>query len=89
MKIAPQISNITYLMQRMTTIQRRAERDGELEKADMLRVLQDAIYALGLVASAASEMEVEHEKMKKVLRWFVKGDLEEHIDEVRAFIENP
>lgn len=76
-------------MQRMTTIQRRAERDGELEKADMLRVLQDAIYALGLVASAASEMEVEHEKMKKVLRWFVKGDLEEHIDEVRAFIENP
>jgi hypothetical protein len=85
--LSNRIQNIHYLVQRLTTIRNRLVDENKAVEGDLGRILADAAYALGTIAVVISKMEAEHEQMKTVLRWIVKGDLEEHIDEVRAFID--
>jgi hypothetical protein len=83
--VASQMDNIHYLIQRLKTIQNRMQY--QKQDTELIRIIGDATYALGTMAVTMQFMEAEHEKMKLVLRWIVKGDLEEHLDEVRAFID--
>ena len=87
MKVSASMQQAQYVMGRLSEIQKRLAKANQLGDAEISSALSDAAYALGMMASTMTTMEYEHEKMKQVLRWFVKGDLEEHIDEIRAFID--
>lgn len=82
------VANMQYSLQRLKEIRKTSDGNRSSFNSQFDQLINDISYSLASLGGEVSSMQRKQSQMEAVLKWYIKGNLDDHLDEVQEFFKD-